>query len=95
MKGVEATKEEKSLSDLRDDAEMEQTRMWGELMSGQSVLVRNVTPRRQVGPHWQMKSMGPGVREKLKRVLWSPGGVGDPLVMNPSASCLLPTLKEV
>jgi hypothetical protein len=44
MKGVEATKEEKCLSDLSDDAEMEQTRTWGELTSGQSVLVRNVTP---------------------------------------------------
>ena len=43
-KGVEAT-EEKSLSDLRDDAEMEQTRAWGELTGGQSVLVRNVTSR--------------------------------------------------
>ena len=41
-----------------------------------------------------MESIGPGVREKPKRVLWSPGGVGDPLVMNPSALCLLPTLKE-
>ena len=44
MKGVEAMKEEKSLSDLRDTAEMEQTRTWGELTGGQSVLVRNVTP---------------------------------------------------
>ena len=44
MKGVEATKEEKSLSDLRDTAEMEQTRTWVELTGGQSVLVRNVTP---------------------------------------------------
>lgn len=68
MKGVKARKEEKSLSDLRDDADMEQTRTWEELTSGQSVLVRNVTPRRQVGPHWQMESLGSGVREKLKRV---------------------------
>lgn len=44
MKGVEVTKEEKSLSDLRDNAEMEQTRVWGELTGGQSALVRNVTP---------------------------------------------------
>ena len=44
MKGVKARKEEKSLGDLRDDADMEQTRTWEELTSGQSVLVRNVTP---------------------------------------------------
>ena len=44
MKGVKARKEEKSLSDLRDDADMEQTRTWEELTSGQSVLDRNVTP---------------------------------------------------
>jgi len=78
MKGVETTKDEKSLSDLRDDAEMEQTRVWGELTGGQSVLVRNVTPRRQVGPHWQMKSMGPGVRE-TKEGVWSPESVGESL----------------
>lgn len=29
MKGVETTKEEKSLNELRDNAEMEQTRTWG------------------------------------------------------------------
>ena len=60
MKGVEATKEEKSLSDLRDDAEMEQTRMWGELMSGQSVLVRNVTPgdRQDLTGRWSPKDLG-------------------------------------
>ena len=63
MKGVETTKE-KSLNELRDNAEMEQTRTWGGLRGGQSVLVRNMTP----GPHWQMESMGPEVREKLKRV---------------------------
>lgn len=44
MKGVETTKEEKSLNELRDNAEMEQTRTWGELTGGQSVLVKNVTP---------------------------------------------------
>ena len=44
MKGAETTKEEKSLNELRDNAEMEQTRTWGELTGGQSVLVRNVTP---------------------------------------------------
>ena len=44
MKGIETTKDEKSLSDLRDDVEMERTRVWGELTGGQSVLVRNVTP---------------------------------------------------
>ena len=44
MKGVETTKEEKNLSDVSDDAEMEQIRVWGELTAGQSVLVRNVTP---------------------------------------------------
>lgn len=44
MKGVGTTKEEKSLNELRDNAEMEQTRTWGELTGGQSVLVRNVTP---------------------------------------------------
>ena len=43
MKGIE-TKDKKSLSDLRDDVEMEQTRVWGELTGGQSVLVRNMTP---------------------------------------------------
>lgn len=41
MKGLETTKEEKSLSDVSDDAEMEQTR---ELAGGQNVLARNVTP---------------------------------------------------
>ena len=41
MKGLETTKEEKSLSDVSDNAEMEQTR---ELASGQNVLARNVTP---------------------------------------------------
>ena len=44
MKGVEATKEKKSLSAITEDAEMEQTRVWGELTGGQSALVRNVTP---------------------------------------------------
>ena len=44
MKGIETTKDEKSLSDLRDDAEMEQTRVWGELAGGHNVLARNVTP---------------------------------------------------
>ena len=43
MKRVETIKE-KSLNELRDNAEMEQTRTWGELTGGQSVLVRNVTP---------------------------------------------------
>lgn len=43
MKGVETIKE-KSLNELRDNAEMEQTRTWGELTGGQSVLVKNVTP---------------------------------------------------
>ena len=42
MKGVETIKE-KSVNELRDNAEMEQTRTWGELTGGQSVLVKNVT----------------------------------------------------
>ena len=44
MKGLETTKGEKSLSDVSDDAEMEQTRVWGELAGGHDVLARNVTP---------------------------------------------------
>ena len=44
MKGVETTKKEKNLSNVRDDTEMEQTRVWGEVTGEQSVLVRNVTP---------------------------------------------------
>lgn len=60
MKGVEVTKEEKSLSDLRDDAEMEQTRVWGELTGGQSVLVRNVTPggRQDLTGRWSPWDLG-------------------------------------
>ena len=44
MKGVETTKEEKSLSDVSDHAEMEQTRLWGELAGRRNVLAKNVTP---------------------------------------------------
>lgn len=43
MKEAEATKEN-SPSDLRDNAEMKQTRAWRELAWGQNVLVKNVTP---------------------------------------------------
>ena len=44
MKGAETTKEEKSLSDVKDNAEMKQTRVWGELAGGRNVLAKNVTP---------------------------------------------------
>lgn len=41
---AEATEEENSLSDLGEDAEMKQTRVWRELACGQHVLTKNVTP---------------------------------------------------